>query len=108
METVEQTTGERLRGMRIRAGLTLKQLADKVGYDPASLSRIERNETRATVEIVDAYFKHTAGIDRAMGTLWDILDPMTDPAKAADQALNEARAALDRFLADLPLNGELQ
>lgn len=47
--------GEWLREARHAAGLTLDDMAKRLGFGKMYLSEIERNEKRATPKILDAY-----------------------------------------------------
>ncbi|EPH42755.1 helix-turn-helix domain-containing protein [Streptomyces aurantiacus] len=49
-ETVLQNVGPRLRGLRQARGLTLTELAERTGLVPSTVSRIERGQTRPTLE----------------------------------------------------------
>ena len=50
---------DRLGQLRVQAGLSTRQLADRLGWSQARVSRIERGETRATPEIIAAWTEAT-------------------------------------------------
>lgn len=107
MPTVQKTIGAWLRELREGADLTLRDLADKVGYDPATLSRIERNEIRITVDILDAYLEHTVGVKGVPKAFLEMMIPVIESMqgrKSTSRARNEVRAAFERFFAQLPLD----
>lgn len=56
--------GEELRALRETAGLTLKQVSDKIGIDTSLLAKIERNErtpTKLIIKNVASFFKVNEG-----------------------------------------------
>jgi transcriptional regulator with XRE-family HTH domain len=50
---------EALGQLRVQAGLSTRQLAERLGWSQARVSRIERGQTRATAEIVRAWAEVT-------------------------------------------------
>lgn len=46
-----------LRAMRLRRKLTLKQVAARIGVNPAQVQRLEKGDRRMTVDILAAYCK---------------------------------------------------
>ena len=46
---------ELLRAMRLQRKLTLKQVAARVGVDPAQILRLESGERRMTIDMLAAY-----------------------------------------------------
>lgn len=47
-----ETFGERIRHLRTAQNMSLRELASALNYDQSSLSKIERNELTAPVELV--------------------------------------------------------
>lgn len=52
MEMLQRTMAERIKALRLSAGLTQEQLAEKAGIGPEHLSRLERGVTVPSLEAV--------------------------------------------------------
>ncbi|MGB0956604.1 MAG: helix-turn-helix transcriptional regulator [Panacagrimonas sp.] len=83
--------GERLRALRLQAGLTQEQLADAAGMDRLEITRIERGPLKAslaatrrklavgfgvTLDLMDAYLEGLADVSDVIGAA----DPPTAAA----------------------------
>ena len=52
--TGDEKIGEIIKFVRLSNGLTIKQLAEKSGVNPTTISRVENDKRRPSI---DAYFK---------------------------------------------------
>ncbi len=55
MNEQELTSGAKLRMAREQAGLTLREMAERVNYDHGNLHRAEGNKINLTPDIISAY-----------------------------------------------------
>lgn len=52
VQVITRSVGERLRAARVAAGLTGREVLERVGIDPGNLSRMERSKRTPTVEVL--------------------------------------------------------
>lgn len=52
--TVDQAVGRKLKGMRVEAGLSQEELAERSGVSESTVYRIERGERSARMDQLDA------------------------------------------------------
>lgn len=75
------TTGERIRRARKLAGLTLQQLADRIGKTKSAIVNYEKDDRNPDDETLDAIAKATAVLpeslkDRELDSVADVLDAL--------------------------------
>ncbi|MFI9153060.1 helix-turn-helix domain-containing protein [Streptomyces sp. NPDC053367] len=95
---------EELRLLRAKKGMTLRDLADAVGWDASTLSRLENGHTLGGPEIAEALdqFYETPGL---LLTLWELA--MADPTQFKEQyrrymVLEAEAMALSQYSVILP------
>lgn len=80
--------GERLKEVRERAGLTQKELAERAGIYPTTLSKLERGQSEPAWPLVLA-------LARVLNVPADVFRPEADrPRTPADQAVAKLEEAL--------------
>ena len=57
-----------LQEMRIRAGLTISQVAEKMGVTQPAISKLEKNASRASVLTLQSY-AHACGAELRVGVI---------------------------------------
>lgn len=97
VKRIRQRVGPTLRGMRIRRGLSLNELAEVAGISPSHLSRIERGLTVPSYEVLD----HIAN---ALGSDLSSLRSRELDARAID---SELHTLFDRLALDPAVQEEL-
>lgn len=76
--------GERLRVQRMRRGISLRELAERIGVSPSLISQIERDKVNPSVSTLWA-------LVRELGlTMGDVFDGPASPAAAAAPAIPPA------------------
>lgn len=87
------TTGERIKAARKKAGMTQKQLAEKLDFSYVNISQLENNQRTPGVDTLER-------IAAALGvTLNDLFEPTEDKLKnaAEDMAYLRTSLALDKL-----------
>lgn len=89
--------GQRVRSARKAAGLTQKELAEKVGIRQSTISELEKGESRATT--------HIAKIAHACGVTVQYLEGLSDQMREPGSSLNAHHGSVDivRYVPEISL-----
>ncbi|MFA6964060.1 helix-turn-helix domain-containing protein [Bosea sp. (in: a-proteobacteria)] len=79
---LDKRLGERIRGLRLAAGMTLDQLSERSGVSRAMISRVERGESSPTAALLD---RICAGLGIFLSALFRDEDHGGPLARRADQ-----------------------
>ena len=98
-----ETYGERVKAYRELRGLTQPQLAEQTGIPPTSLSRIETNGRKVTLEeavrladVLNISLGQLAGVEEpSPGFSADVLHRVDHCRKASRAALEHVQAVID-------------
>ena len=106
------TTGERIREARLRAGLTQKELADKVGvkfsaihkYETGMIVNLKRETIAALAEALDVKPSWLMGFDNTRPSLADQFDinMFSRQLSPEEQALEDDLADIRKVLIKMP------
>ena len=98
-----QTFGALLRLLRLRAQLTQRDLAAKVGYSYAQINRLEKGKRQAEPDVVAALFVSALGLEPNALEAIKLVDLARQPLKTAANHANGSPATEPAARPSLPL-----
>ncbi|QIS21000.1 helix-turn-helix domain-containing protein [Nocardia terpenica] len=100
--------GAELRNLRLRAGMSVRQLARAVHYDAGALSRFENGRRKPSVDIVRQLDRILDSDGSLLADFESVVSSTTDADRSTDLHLREKSALTERRYIDSALARELE